>query len=503
MKITHNYQPFLFIGFFILISIYPIYQIINYGEFYFYQNAYDEYSYLAYNFAEHASEQGRFSSTIIVLLHNMGISGAIINLVFDLISLIFTYVFLSLILKKIFKNIDKNRIYFATLLIVFSPLLFNSANPVIAKLNSIFFSHDWIIYFITFAESIYLPIQRTPEPQFSILLLLAIVYLSIVLKRYWIPLLSIPFIYPFVAIPVLMMIGMYAVKKHFLKKRKFWQQLLISSVLIYIIVSVLLFFYFQFFMADKSMLAETHLPIIGLSIIWSVTIIIICQYIFPKTNLSNDEWFFIISLMISSILVLNTQIISGYITQPNHFEQIISLYIPALIFSIYYLRSKQDLNNILFVIIISALFLGILGHLRYVYKTNDVTVKQFDRLLKNTELKTILQTPTNITTGNYLLDSMITGFYNPKASMIMNYSNSYYGYFTKKYYCDYIALKQKIRIEHGNVADIENSFSVLDNAYKYLNLDHVLLHMNRRSSKEFVFECGKEEIKQKFIYLRP
>src|SRR5262249_38069566 len=88
-----------------------------------------------------------------------------------------------------------------SLLLLVLPFLANGANPLV---NRVF---DWTLAtgalrWIAVPEATFSPLVRSPEPQFSILILTVLVFIA-VRHRTWVPFLALPLLYPFVAGPAI------------------------------------------------------------------------------------------------------------------------------------------------------------------------------------------------------------------------------------------------------------------------------------------------------------
>lgn len=297
------YSTFLIL----LVTAFPLFQLFSGAGLLFYTNGWDEASYLQYDYAKHVLEvsgSGRLAQWLVVLLHDIGLSGGEINLLFDLsMSAVFLY-FLPRVLVLLGTSHEFARE--AVVCLMGLPLILSNLNPLFDLLQTENMQRT-SIQFLTMPyikDPFWL---RTPEPQLSLALLLVCSYFFISLRNSVLLLPVLLFAYPFVAIPL----G-FLILSHFLIKVfncRLSRALVISALL----VTALLNIYYEHFMPPliEGYIIKTRLPLI------TFCGILACVAYWGSKLRSE----LMISLLCSIWLAVNFQLVSKFTIQPNNFEQ--------------------------------------------------------------------------------------------------------------------------------------------------------------------------------------
>jgi hypothetical protein len=164
----------------------------------FYVNAFDEPTYLSYDGAMMTRSPTHAAEYLIVGLHNLGVSGGYINLLFDLIFPVLIVTFLRRIALLVGFSALESIVY--PFLIVALPVLFGYSNPYYATLFNRNYA-SWTLSWITLPQAYYPPFFRTPEPQSSLLLLAIATYAALKRQSYLIALGAAAIVYPLVGVP--------------------------------------------------------------------------------------------------------------------------------------------------------------------------------------------------------------------------------------------------------------------------------------------------------------
>lgn len=195
-------------------------------DYFIYTNSWDEPTYLSYQGAlSTLKTPGYFmSSWVILLLHHIGVSGAYQNLIFDFLIPISIFVLLISSLNLLGLNSASSRAY--AIIIVFGSVLFNKANPFIKLISQKDFgflvsTQQDFGFWISAMES-YPSLLRTPNPQFSYLLLISFLYLYLIFRRRFLLLIPIPFLYWSVAIPYAFFVIAFLVYSIFQPRKYYW-----------------------------------------------------------------------------------------------------------------------------------------------------------------------------------------------------------------------------------------------------------------------------------------
>jgi hypothetical protein len=161
--------------------------------YFVYENGTDEGTYLSFQGA--LALQDSFvrwtSSRLNVLLHELGLSGAWQNLLFDVATLSALCITVFVCLRR-YALLDRAEALLVAWIIPFGSILFNNANPLLRNRfpNLRYEETIWMA-----ATDSHLPILRTPEPQLSILIALPFVYWAARIRNPLPLILPLPFLY--------------------------------------------------------------------------------------------------------------------------------------------------------------------------------------------------------------------------------------------------------------------------------------------------------------------
>jgi|GEM_PF-6613935 len=234
--------------------------------YFVYYNGSDEQIYLTFQGAL-ALLQDRsrgLSSKLVLLGHELGLSGAVINLVMDLVSPLAIFAMVAYLLRK---GLDERRPLVAAWWVVFGSVFFNQANPFLTGLLPDFRYQDtfWISAFEGFA-----PFIRSPEPQLSILIALAAACLYLRTRIWLLLFLPMPFLYDNVVVPYgyLVSAGLAA---RYLRPDSASKALLLNIALCVVLALALLILDRLGAFASMAVMPthyrQTHLPGLSLSLI--------------------------------------------------------------------------------------------------------------------------------------------------------------------------------------------------------------------------------------------
>ena len=188
---------------------YPIWQAIATGGVIYYTNASDETSYLQYDFARAMAGLARPGSFIAVKLHELGLSGGWQNLLFDL----FTPIALALGLVWTFRRagLEAGQARLASLGMLVLPLIVGATNPLMNSLS--FRAMKWGAFcWLNMVIQHSVAVVRTPEPQVSLLLLVAATALAVRFRSALPVIAALPCMYTFLALPVTYVAGAWQLR---------------------------------------------------------------------------------------------------------------------------------------------------------------------------------------------------------------------------------------------------------------------------------------------------
>ncbi len=313
---------------------FPIYQATQTGGVLFYINGIDESSYLSYPFSSYAISAfsgGRVSSFLVLALHQLGLSGGYCNVLFDTFSTI--TILLGLVRLLGLLGYDRDDARRGALLIFLLPLVFGSFNPVFYALSELSLSgllSGWIV--TPFNPE--LPFARSPEPQLSFLLI--VIWLNIFVRtRLLIPAAFVlaPLLYSFVRVPFLFAViasipGLRVRLRH---------RLLCAWVLIGVIVTA--FLWVSNSQHIEWLSVRSRLPIIS--------VMGLCALVF-YASLRNRAPAWLLAplpiLVASTWIGQNTQVISGVLAAPAHYEQYWSITVVGFLAAITIISFSQMKN---------------------------------------------------------------------------------------------------------------------------------------------------------------
>lgn len=174
-------------------------QLARTGGPLYYANADGEPLYLAYTVS--LATQSLFSRTgqyPVTAMHLAGLSGGWINLLWDLV---LPLAFLLLV-RQVGRalGLGERRAALLAVLAFLGPALLTASNPAVRALFDWNLAHPTVRW-LAVPGGTFLPMVRTPEPQFSLTVLSAGVLVGL-RRRSFLPVYAcLPFLYPFVAVP--------------------------------------------------------------------------------------------------------------------------------------------------------------------------------------------------------------------------------------------------------------------------------------------------------------
>jgi len=310
-----KYIILIFVVFSYLSYVIPlVYSYFNSINF-IYVNAWDEETYLSYQGALGAMKvPGHwFSSSLVYVLQNVGFSGANINLIFDCFFV--PILFFGLVYTIGRCDIDFYRALFFSVLIIFSPILFNFGNPLI----SAFFKREY--GFFGFGFEPYQSILRTPEPQMSIVLVVLASAFYAKTKKISGLLVVLPFLYFYVAV-----VYAYAlIAAYFIRLPGFYKgghkiarivlACLISYFLISIGFSVFDYMFYSknlFIVGSANLYIKTHIPVVPVAGVFC-SLLLVVQLLLSKRipNIQSGVNELQLFLVLSIFFVSNIHVFSG------------------------------------------------------------------------------------------------------------------------------------------------------------------------------------------------
>jgi hypothetical protein len=294
-----------------------------YRPYFAYYNGSDEQIYLTYQAGlALLDNRGRwFSSKLVLIAHEIGISGAALNLILDIASPLLMFFMIAYLIKHIF-NLKNHKT--ASWIIVYGSILFNQSNPFLVGLIPDFrYSQTfWVSAYEGFA-----PYIRSPEPQISIILILIAIILYLRTHLLILLLLPIPFLYENVILPYIYIVTIYLCKFFIIHSNSIYKDFLINSFAIVILsIAILIANNLNIFSAYTSIpthYRHSHMPTLSLSLLLAISTVtfIIYRHLYKKVNLTNlDSAAIVVSFM--QFFLSNHSIISGVSIFPQGLQSV-------------------------------------------------------------------------------------------------------------------------------------------------------------------------------------
>lgn len=257
---TSNY--FILLGTFLSLSILLLVFLPEYSaffnslkaeHFFAYVNAWDEETYLSYQGALGVRHTpGYWGLYLVSWLHELGLSGAIQNLLFDTLLLPGTLYFTTLSINTITNN-KKIAFLYATIAL-FSSILFNYANPLILNLYGL----PRHLTTIMVGYENYPSILRAPNPLFSYFFLSIIIYYTCKTKKKWLLIVPIPFLYYFVLQPYCYCLAVLSLSSIFKRKNSI-QDIFLFNIFAFIMIATFTYIAYALLISPVDKLQHQHL----------------------------------------------------------------------------------------------------------------------------------------------------------------------------------------------------------------------------------------------------
>jgi hypothetical protein len=315
---------------------FPCYQFFKTGGYLFWSNGMDEAVHLSFSYATYVidnSGRERYSSYLVTFLHELGLSGGYINVVFDITCSLLTLIFI----KRIFLTFgySKPQARSGALLCFLLPLLFTRFNPIVSLFTTLHFDPE-IMRWIVMPWNPETPFIRTPEPQVSWVILSGITSVCAGTRALpWALLAVSPLVYPFVRLPVIFVALALLGNTRNLAPRELALRLVGSFLAISLAMVV-----FLSLGTDVSLtrfFVFSHLPLIPFSGVVGLILYLIIHEHVPATTRA-----VLAALVTSTWAVANTQLISGYLVTPVNFENYWGVAVLGLVMAVGILHRSDD-----------------------------------------------------------------------------------------------------------------------------------------------------------------
>jgi hypothetical protein len=335
-------------------------------------NGWDEETYLSWQgVLGQKNKPGYFSLYLYWVLHQIGLSPAIQNLISDTLLFPLTLYFIFLSLKRI--NFGGERALSYAMIICLSSVLFNYANPLVSYILGPYEGHALLMA----GHEYYPTILRTPNPQVSYFLLALSVYGFLRLSRPLILLAPLPFLYFHVAVPYAFVLGLLATHRFMvtrLRLRGFGGAAL-ASLTVFLAGSLgltLLFFLGGLYEPDHVIRQSTHvfvetrrpqIPLALLLLGFLLALSISFKWARPSQfQMASLGW-----LAVSALAAVNVHIVAGFmLSQKNYYDYGLSvLFSLALVIMIEMLLNEKVRQWMLLVVLLAVGYVSFQSQYRY------------------------------------------------------------------------------------------------------------------------------------------
>jgi len=314
------------------IGAFPLYQAVTTGGFVFYTNGVDESAYLSYPFSQTLLTWPgvlRHSARLVIFLHEAGLSAGWINFLLDILATILVLTLLPVALRHWPIGPGDRRRW--ALLIFLIPVLLTPFNPVIEGLEHLRRStplFQWTAL-PTFPDLLFL---RTPEPQLSwiLLMLLCAAYG----RTRSLPLLlcaCTPFMYSIIRPPLLFVSLVLLIPRAI--------PLSLRLIFSFVATGLLtkLFIESALHPAISRFAIMSYAPVVPFTGILSIA-----AYLALRPYVSASLRPLLLTLVSSTWVGPNLQVVSGYMTSPPKYEEYYGVIVVSLLLGLLILlRSKR------------------------------------------------------------------------------------------------------------------------------------------------------------------
>lgn len=492
----------------LLLNVYPLFQLASTNGYLFYMNANDEATYLQYDFSQAVQSISRISQFIVTWLHEVGVSGGWINFLADVTLLPVLIIFMSRIFVLLGINRESANLY--AFLLTGLPLLFCGLNPLIMSLYLWGISSGNIYWFVCAEEPLHL-FLRTPEPQFSFTLLSVVVYWALKKRSFWPVYLCLPFLYSFVSVCTAYIIIALHLKRILSQRVNHTWVLLLAS---YGIVCCLLMGYVNVIVSPttKRILTSSHEPL--LSVTGVICLILVC-WVYRRCD--PRFRFFLMVVASTPLAIANTQLMTGWLISPNHYDQYFGVLCAAVVLTFAvpiqsFLHQTENEETVLrtpsfvpqvFTRLRKSVLekrlqwgLGMLAMLlivlqgRYIFRINYLYNQ---RLIMNDELlQEFHDSSDHVAIDDVRLAMVTSMIFARQTSTLLSFERSYAIICTEQEFERYLRVKKRILNNSELSQRYEHILKVLDSGYRYEGADLLPLHLGRKNQFQLRHDVDRD-----------
>lgn len=475
----------------VLPSLFAIQQYRWTGGYLFYANAFDEPTYLSYDGARITASPTRLAEYLVVSLHRVGLSGGFINLLFDVVCPVIAVVFLRRLALAVRFSVLEATVYpFAVIAI---PILFGYTNPYYARLyDANYYSQG--LSWITLPQAYYPPFLRTPEPQLSLCVLAMATSVGIRRRSYVMPFAVSPFVYPFVGIPyTFIVLALFIYDRANAVVQQPAARSLLAIVASYTATAAVLRIAHSLLIAGTP--AADFLPATRLPLLSGTGTAALIVYAIARSRLHPPHRVPALFLSVAPLAVVNTQLLAGFLEQPNNFEQNFGVVALAIV-GVLALRTIER-GRVVVVLGSGAVSCALLAvYASHVFVVN-ASVWQRERL-SDALLDALRHQPESLVIGDpdladlFSLVSPGVHFSALARSQILPQAGGSGGTSTAQRFDNYLCVKRLLSGRQSPPVVNPDAFVQMDRQFRFLNQDFPLIHLNRRHQFRQYFDPSQE-----------
>ncbi|HOC92660.1 MAG TPA: hypothetical protein PKH33_09875 [bacterium] len=451
-----------------LINATPIYLWFADVGVIYYTNAWNEGFYLLYEISREIGliASNRPSLYLVRIGHEAGFSGAQINMIFDTLAVIAFMLFSRAIFIRL--GYDRRKSNLGAVLITFLPLLFGGLNPFVVRIFHAGLERGFVSW-LTTPGSTFLPLVSSPEPQISLALMCAAIFLSLRIRSFIPMYLCMPFLYQFVSFPLAFIVVSLHLHSILERKTKFKPLLPFAPAISFCLISIAAMLFFEFILSNehRSMLVNTRLPFVSFTGCVALGLHAILRNAIPD-KLRRPA--FVIAL--APFVAANHQIISGWIAQPNSFEQYFGVYCASFALVLTALKTHR------YGWFSAAFSMLMLLASSKVFFIQNLT---FYSMLPPTPhlIEALKHDSSNVAVNQRGISMMLNMAFPKQPSTVFSKYR-----FSDDSFKRYLCAKEEIRKHDGLARKYADVFNTIDKEFASRNRDFVLLHCLRKNDFE-------------------
>ena len=428
----------------------------------YYVNGHDECNYLQYWYSIlNQSVAWRPGQALVTWLHEVGVSGGKINLLFDLL---FPPIFLLLLAKVLRESgFICERAEIGALIILLFPIMISPLNPVLMEFRNIWMEVAAYVW-MTIPEGAQLGWLRSPEPQVSYLVLLVATFFAVRLRSVFPVFFSIPLLYSFLGLPCLYLCVAWWLR------RFGWMRLLLSAFVCGLCVLV----YTRFGATNETLhlTAQSHLPLLT----WCG---ILNLFLLRRMNghFEGDRLLWVEALVWAPWFAANQQIISGIIIVPSNSEQYAGLLTTSLLTAALLLgRRGVPLSGAKITVITVGLLSMYAVCMAQIFANN----RKWNSVLELSPalLTDLSQRSSEVAINDVYLGTTLSLLYPKQPALKFSFPKVYLGEASRSI-TEYRCAKGVLSKEPHIKEKFQRLFTHLDGAYRYETEDNPLNHIGR------------------------